>query len=216
MKTHSIDPLFHHRATCIRKSTFSRPSTHARFAMFDKLETRLSSTSTSQPGLSFPSQTPGTTMTTLNLSNPLDGEHTAVKCFPALRDYLQPDSSITLLSTSKAVLTVLPSNDPLSEQQRTFSLLCILLAEQIPWHHPAQLKLAELLRHMGRLTPFLSTVPAQFSHLCYFFRRIPLTMAQEDGARVSVKYQRFGEALRDHWIGKFDALWPHPSYCPDA
>ena len=73
-----------------------------------------------------------------------------LKTFAILRDYLEPDSQLRLESTAASILNLLPEKDPNhGSEVYDFSGLCIELAEQIPYHHPSQLKLVELLAHIG-------------------------------------------------------------------
>lgn len=74
------------------------------------------------------------------------------KTFPILRDFLQLDAAVTLESTAKSILDLLPEKDPHSDNVGSFGEMCIELAEQIPYHHPSQLKLAALLEHLGKST----------------------------------------------------------------
>ena len=74
------------------------------------------------------------------------------KTFAILHDYLQPDTRLSLKSTANSILDLLPDNEPYSTTVYVFGGLCIELAEQIPYHHPSQLKLAELLRYIGMST----------------------------------------------------------------
>ncbi len=74
------------------------------------------------------------------------------KAFQLLRNYLQPDTTLTLESTVRSVLSLLPENVPLSTEIWSFGEICIELAEQIPFHHRSQLKLSALLESLGKST----------------------------------------------------------------
>lgn len=69
-----------------------------------------------------------------------------------LRDFLQPDTKLTVLEAAKAILVLIPANASEYAEVCSFGEICVELAEQIPYHHPSQLKLAQLLH-------FLSTSP---------------------------------------------------------
>ena len=74
----------------------------------------------------------------------------SLKTFAILRDYLEPDTQSTLESTASSILNLMPEKDPHQGiEGRSFSDLCIEMAEQIPYHHPSQLKLVELLAYIG-------------------------------------------------------------------
>lgn len=96
------------------------------------------------------------TMSTLDLK--IEGlkppfEHTI---FRLLRDYLQPDTTMTLESTARSILALLPDSAPHeaphSYDVYDFGGVCIELSEQIPYHHPSQLKLVGLLELLGQST----------------------------------------------------------------
>lgn len=74
------------------------------------------------------------------------------KVFPVLRDFLQPDTTLSLESAAQSILENLPENAPMSNQVYTFCTLCFELAEQIPYNHPSQVKFARLLEYMGQST----------------------------------------------------------------
>ena len=79
------------------------------------------------------------------------------KVFSLLSDHLQPDTTSTQQSTAKALLDLLPDGKPESSDIWSFGETCIDLAEQIPYHHPSQLKLAALLDCMGKSTKLKSS-----------------------------------------------------------
>lgn len=69
------------------------------------------------------------------------------KVFIILRDFLQPSSSLSLKSTVEAIIDLLPDN-ALSNEVWSFGSVCFELAEQIPYYHPSQQKLARLLEEL--------------------------------------------------------------------
>ena len=71
------------------------------------------------------------------------------KNFDILSDYLQPDSSMTLQSAAQSIDSNLPGGNPQSDHIYLFSEICIEIAEQVPYHLPSQLNLAELLEYLG-------------------------------------------------------------------
>ena len=69
--------------------------------------------------------------------------------FDLLQDFLQPDTTLTMETTAQSVLTILGEQVPHSDEVWSFGEMCIEVAEQIPYYHPSQLKLVDLLEHLG-------------------------------------------------------------------
>jgi len=67
--------------------------------------------------------------------------------FHLLRGFPQPDTALILESTAQSILDLLAEKDPQSTEIWSFGEICIELAEQIPYHHPSQLKLVALLEY---------------------------------------------------------------------
>jgi hypothetical protein len=74
------------------------------------------------------------------------------RTFDLLCDFLQPHTTSTRDSTAQAILKMLPENASDSMEVGSFGDTCIEVAEQIPYHHPSQLKLVDLLEYLGRST----------------------------------------------------------------
>jgi hypothetical protein len=72
--------------------------------------------------------------------------------FDLLCNFLQPKTTSRRESTAQVILKILPENTPYSMDVAMFSDACIEVAEQIPYHHPSQLKLVDLLEYLGRST----------------------------------------------------------------
>lgn len=91
-------------------------------------------------------------MSTLDLimEGPLDPF--SEKMFPILREFLQPDTAILLETTANKILDLLSEKSPNSTDVWAFGEICLELVEQIPYHHPSQLKLAGLLEHLRKST----------------------------------------------------------------
>lgn len=67
-----------------------------------------------------------------------------------LRDFLQPSSqAATVEATSSSILDLLPKDDPQGDAVSKLSSECIELARQIPYSHPAQLKLVRAILKMS-------------------------------------------------------------------
>lgn len=67
--------------------------------------------------------------------------------FQALNDFLQPGSSVTLFEAVKKVVDVFPDGSP---DFKSLNHVATELAEQIPYHHPSQIKLVRLICYFGR------------------------------------------------------------------
>ena len=65
--------------------------------------------------------------------------------FRSLQDFLQPDTEKTLWETIEAISTILP-DAPLSTEAYVVGGIFLEIAEQIPWHHPSQMKLAQVVQ----------------------------------------------------------------------
>lgn len=70
---------------------------------------------------------------------------TDYKTFLILQDFLQPTSTTTLLEAIDRLIAVSPGGD-----MQFINSVCLELAEQIPYSHPSQAKLARLLWGVGR------------------------------------------------------------------
>lgn len=72
------------------------------------------------------------------------------KVFLILRDFLQPDTTKSLAFTVESILDLLPKNAPMSNEVCSAGEVCLELAEQIPYHHPSQIKLARVVEELSR------------------------------------------------------------------
>jgi hypothetical protein len=93
------------------------------------------------------------------LDNPTEKPNTVsileVKLAVILRDYLQPDSRSELELVADSILGLLPSKAGYRDEF-PLAYLCTEIAQQIPYHHPAQAKLVILLRYLARSPKFLT------------------------------------------------------------
>ncbi|KAL2850447.1 hypothetical protein BJX68DRAFT_266656 [Aspergillus pseudodeflectus] len=86
--------------------------------------------------------------------------------------------------------TLLPENAPLSNEVWSAGTVIIEIAGQIPYSHPAQLKLATLVEHLSKAEKFID---------------------KPDEKRIRYSCQRLKEALRDSYNGPNDEIpteWP--------
>lgn len=72
-----------------------------------------------------------------------------------LRDFLQPETKLSLQEVAKSILVLIPANAAGNAEVFSFGEICVELAEQIPFDHPSQLKLAQLLHHLSMSPKFM-------------------------------------------------------------
>ena len=75
----------------------------------------------------------------------LHHDSTDAKCLRILEAFLQSRSMMRMDTTADQIWDLLPATLSFSNKMYRFDWLCIRAAAQIPYHHPAQLKLARLL-----------------------------------------------------------------------
>ncbi|CAD6574896.1 MAG: hypothetical protein ASARMPRED_006969 [Alectoria sarmentosa] len=119
-------------------------------------------------------------MSSLDLKIEVPTDILTHETFDILCEYLQPDTALTLASTTQSILDLLPEKAPHSTEVWSFGDTCIEVAEQIPYHHPSQLKLVGLLKYPGKSTKLGQISTSKVMNTSQYFR-----------------YQRLGDALRD-------------------
>lgn len=72
-----------------------------------------------------------------------------------LRDFLQPDTKLSVQEAAESLLVLIPANASNNAEVCSFGGICVELAEQIPYHHPSQLKLVQLLHYLSRSPKFM-------------------------------------------------------------
>jgi hypothetical protein len=72
-----------------------------------------------------------------------------------LNEFLQPNSRKPLQETVDSILALLPENAPLSNEVWSAGTVIIEIAGQIPYSHPAQLKLAILVEQLSKADKFI-------------------------------------------------------------
>ncbi|GIK03849.1 hypothetical protein Aspvir_007924 [Aspergillus viridinutans] len=119
-------------------------------------------------------------------------DYSQEKVFQILNDYLQPDTKTSLDSAVHWILALLPEKEPLSTEVWDVGEVVLQLAEQIPYHHPSQIKLARFMEELT-LSPKLTTELSE-SNVLY------------------MRGQRFKESLRDWYNGPGEDApqeWPN-------
>lgn len=76
------------------------------------------------------------------------------KIFLILEDYLQPNSKTSLESAVQSILTLIPENASMSNEVYRVGQVFLELAEQIPYHHPSQIKLVRAVEELSRSAKF--------------------------------------------------------------
>lgn len=79
--------------------------------------------------------------------------------FSILNDFLQPETTKSLNEIVQSILALLPENAPGSGEIWSAGSTMIEIAEQIPYSHPSQLKLAALIEELSKTDKFLSKWP---------------------------------------------------------
>ena len=132
------------------------------------------------------------------------------RTYELLRDFLQPDCTESVEAMSYRILALLPDEKaPNSHQMQEISETLIDLAEQIPYHHPSQLKLVDLLEHLGSATKFTQTCRSKVTETfliieqMVIFSKITDMVIQNSNEQFHYRYQKFGELLRDQLDGAF-------------
>ncbi|RFU27689.1 hypothetical protein B7463_g8636, partial [Scytalidium lignicola] len=118
-------------------------------------------------------------------------DYTAAKVAAILQEFLQPDSKTSLEKAAESLLFLISANASEYAEVYSFGEICVEFAEQIPYHHPSQLKLARLLKYLSRSPKFDSKPnlpPKERLHHCY---------------------QLLGESIRDNFNGSDTE---HPEY----
>ncbi len=86
-------------------------------------------------------------------------QYSEPKVAAILRDFLQPDTKMSAKTAVVSLLALIPSNASAYAEVCSFGGICVELAEQIPYHHPSQQKLVQLLQSLSRSPKFISTYP---------------------------------------------------------
>jgi hypothetical protein len=75
--------------------------------------------------------------------------------FQILKDFLQPDTETSLETTVESILKIVP-DAPLSDEVAMVGDIVLELAEQIPYRHPSQVKLARVMEGLTTSPKFMS------------------------------------------------------------
>lgn len=78
-----------------------------------------------------------------------------------LRDYLQSDCKFSIDDIGDSIIALVPTKSESSDEVYSFARLCVEIAEQIPYDHPAQTQLIRLLQYLSRSPKFLSKTSSQ-------------------------------------------------------
>ncbi len=83
-----------------------------------------------------------------------------------LRDFLQHNTKMSLKETATLLLVLIPSNASEHSEVCSFGGICVELAEQIPYHHPSQLKFVQLLGFLSMSPKFSYKYSVNVDLLC--------------------------------------------------
>lgn len=90
-------------------------------------------------------------------------EYSEARVAAILRDFLQPDTKLSLKDAAEALLVLIPTDASDYAEVFSFGEICVELAEQIPYRHPSQLKLTQLLHYVSRSPKFMYKYPLAVS-----------------------------------------------------
>lgn len=107
-----------------------------------------------------------------------------VKLATTLKEFLQPQSEVSIHDAAQSILTHLPANKPYPDEAFAFATLIVEVAVQIPYQHPSHARLVRLLKHLTRSPKLVSRSTKQ---------------GEEE---LCVNFQALGEQLRDNFQGK--------------
>lgn len=93
-------------------------------------------------------------------------DYSAARVAAILRDFLQPDTKLSLQEAANSLLVLIPANASNNAEVCSFGGICMELAEQIPYHHPSQLKLSQLLHYLSRSPKFMYKYPLTVTYHC--------------------------------------------------
>ena len=102
----------------------------------------------------------------LKLMGPPGVDHLDNRFSVVLRDFLQPTSALTLDAATQLTLDALPNDAAHSHESWSLAETCVELAEQIPYHHTSQLKLAALMENLLRSKKLLAIPVENVSNRC--------------------------------------------------
>lgn len=80
------------------------------------------------------------------------GRYSDWKAFGILTRYLEPGSDLSDEQATELLYEILPSPDDKKLSGQPDMLGCVLLdiAKQIPYHHPSQIRLLNIFKHLGK------------------------------------------------------------------
>lgn len=82
-------------------------------------------------------------------------EYSDARVAAILRDFLQPGTKLSLREAAASLLDLIPANASGDAEVCSFGVICVELAEQIPYHHPSQLKFTQLLSYLSMSPKFV-------------------------------------------------------------
>lgn len=88
-----------------------------------------------------------------------------------LRDFLQPDTKLSLQEAARSLLVLIPANASEHAEVCSFGEICVELAEQLPYHHPSQLKFVQLLHYLSMSPKFMYKYPLTVMYHCKALRQ---------------------------------------------
>ncbi|KAK2764606.1 hypothetical protein FQN54_009301 [Arachnomyces sp. PD_36] len=112
--------------------------------------------------------------------------YSSQNAFLILRDFLQPNTARSLESVVDYLADMLPENAHLSSEMYSLGVICVDMAEQIPYHHPSHQKMARLLEKLGQSVKVNGKYQLQGKPVFH------------------LRYQRLGEYVKDRFSAGID------------
>lgn len=96
-------------------------------------------------------------------------EYTDAKVAAILTDFLQPDTKTSLKTAIESLLSLIPASASQHAEVYSFGEICVEIAEQIPYHHPSQIRLVQLLHTLSQSPKFIEKflLRVKFTPLLY-------------------------------------------------
>ena len=132
-----------------------------------------------------------------------DGGDFSEKWFPFLSSYLQPEFDMTLGAKVQSTIDLLAEEAASTNESYNLSMLYIELAEQIPYHHPSQLKLARLVKRIGESEKAIHVSESGRRHWAHD----KLGMVMRDNLMPDVNFQAFAAVLTKVGAFRGDITW---------
>lgn len=125
--------------------------------------------------------------------------------FLILRDFLQPDTTLSLRSVLQAISDLLPNDVPLSNEVWSLGVVCLELAQQIPYSHSSQQKLAQLLFYLAKSDKVIERFDVGVSP-CMIPTQLLFTNPQQNKNIFNESFNRLTEYIYTRLTGIYHSI----------